>query len=304
MPLPRPGALVDGVLAATSPMGDTIPLNSAASHAITLDHSSDPLLNALSHVKGAKPIRRWNRCIGHFNCHTLAATSPMGDTINSPPDQLVGGVLAATSPMGDTVDSPPPDSPPPDQQTSIMERLVAFVLQNKGSQGPQYLQQDDDNAGFLQLITTSQSGMKGAFVYCRTVKDNKISAHRINELKKDLGLRGAESVEIQGMTGGEPGLVLDICGTKSVEVHKVMGGELVLNIAHCELVGTKYVDLSLCAGSTSTTIPCEIHTISGTLSFCGQIIHATASDPVEIYEVGRKANPGGLGTKKRKSSPR
>ena len=146
--------------------------------------------------------------------------------------------------------------------------------------------------------------MKGAFVYCRTVKDNKISIPRINELKKDLELKGAESVEIQGMTGGEPGLVLDICGAKSVEVHKVMGGELVLNIAHCELVGSKKVGLSLCAGSTSTTIPCEIHTISGTLSFCGQIIHATASDPVEIYEVGRKANPGVLGTKKRKSSPR
>jgi len=132
-----------------------------------------------------------------------------------------------------------------------MERLVAFVLQNMGSQGTQYLQPDDDNAGFLQLITTSQSGMKGAFVYCRTVKDNKISAHRINELKKDLGLRGAESVEIQGMTGMEP--------------------ELVLDIAHCELVGSKKVDLSLCVGSTSTKIPCEIHTISGTLFFRGQI---------------------------------
>ena len=102
-------------------------------------------------------------------------------------------------------------------------------------------------------------------------------------MKNNLGLCGAESVEVQGvrLKGSKRELVLDIaeerfakkekegvCGAKSVEVHKVMGGKLVLNIAHCKLVGSKKVGL----GAGSTTIPCEVHTIPGGLHFCGQSI--------------------------------
>ena len=158
--------------------------------------------------------------------------------------------------------------------TSITQRLVEFVLQcpscNEGSQGPLYLQPGEDKVGFLQLCV--QSGMKEALFYCRTVRGKKISEPQIRGLKNALGLCGAKSVEVQGKKGGE--------------------FEYALKIADCELLTSETVDL--CAGST--TIPCEILTISRGLHFCDQSIQ----HQVEIFEVGKKANPGGLGTKKQK----
>ena len=103
----------------------------------------------------------------------------------------------------------------------------------------------------------------------------------------------AESCDMSIFEGGGKAVVVRSltcsAGALGVHVYRV-GNALAVGKArcHCELVGSKKVGL----GAGSTTIPCEVHTISGGLHFCGQSIQ----DQVEIFEVGKKTrtNPGGL----------
>jgi len=170
----------------------------------------------------------------------------------------------------------------------VKRRLTELVLANKGSQEPKYLPPDDKSAGFLQLIvpTTSQSGKKRAYFYCRTVRDKKIGKKLLDKLKQDLEESDAKSVEVTGVT------------TKSVEERRDL-----LNIAQCDLVASnlQQVDLTTIPCEVQTvapTVQCKVHTVSGGLRFCGQIFQ----EQVEITEVGKPVNHGGKDVPKKRQN--